>query len=69
MATKTTTGIKLAQHNASGLYRLNRPDHRPLTISSRCSLDDCATAAGLSNGYWLRDTPTPSETTWTWVQL
>lgn len=66
---QTTTGIFLFRHNQTGAYSLTREGRPTLRYSADASLDWISKRAGLSNGYWLRDTPKPNATTWTWVQL
>lgn len=66
---QATTGIRLDQFHKTGRYALNRPGRDTALFDADSLLSEISAAAGLSNGYWLRDTPTPTTTTWTWVQL
>lgn len=66
----TKTDTKLALSHTHLGWRITAPEMPPIELGSDYSFCDCATAAGLTNGYWLRDTnPEPGVTTWTWVQL
>lgn len=69
MAARTTTGIVLAQSHRTGGYRITAPEKPAIELNADHSLSDCAAAAGLTNGYWLRDTSDLHVTRWTWVQL
>lgn len=70
MAPKTTTGIQLMRYTDRGDYALlGGPLQSPVSFPADAVFADIASRARLSNGYWLRATPKPNATTWTWVQL
>lgn len=77
MATKpqATTNIVLDQFFATGRYTLNRPDQDTQGFESDQTLAEITAAAGLKDGYWLRegkygrDGEVGARQRWTWVQL
>lgn len=80
MTAKTTTGIVLRQFTRTGEYQLTRDGGRAILgrFPPDRALDQIAWAAGLRDGYWLRDSPQIEQrdgkpvmvaTVWTWMQL
>lgn len=84
MKAQATTGTVLRRLHRTGQYVLTSRDGRDkLEFAPHLELHQIAKSAGLSNGYWLRDTPQCESrrdpegglrvvdvaTVWTWVQL
>lgn len=67
---QTRTNIRLTCTHRTGVWMVTRPGEPDVALThADTTLDQCAAAAGLSHGYWLRNTPELGRTTWTWVQL
>lgn len=72
MAPRTTTGVALTLHRASGRYTLVRPGHVTKIfdgIAEEGALTEITVQTNLGAGYWLRQTQNAATTTWTWVEL
>lgn len=72
MAPRTTTGVSLTLHRASGRYTLVRPGYVTKIfdgIAEDGALTHIAAHTSLGAGYWLRQTQNAATTTWTWMEL
>lgn len=62
--------ITVTHDDENNTWTVARPGETDLVIDRpNPSLDECARAAHLTNGYWRRAAFTHRTSTWTWVQL
>lgn len=69
MTAQATTRIVLRQLHPSGRWSLSRPGEAAQNFDAAQTLNSIIARVGLGAGYWLRTTPEPGATVWTWVAL